>query len=211
MGGSISNAAAASTANGLNTAALTKYVSMEVDKVKKMKAKMAKLAAKGDNAFLLTRKNLKTSLKTAKIVPNDQEVVTKLFTCFEIPELDGTVYWQQFLMGLCVLVGATLEAKIAFAMDLFGDITLKAKLTQEEFVFVVNSMNDAMGYLGDKAMRKREIRALTEDVWANCADKTDNTLDYQDKANLQQISNSKVIIAWLDSVAIANEEALGAM
>ena len=55
-----------------------------------------------------------------------------------------------------------------------GDITMKAKITKEEFIFIVNWMNDAVEYMQDTAMRKREIKAFAEDVWKTNADPTDN-------------------------------------
>ena len=51
---------------------------------------------------------------------------------------------------------------------------MKAKITKEEFIFIVNWMNDAVEYMQDTAMRKREIKAFAEDVWKTNADPTDN-------------------------------------
>lgn len=189
-----------------NTYVIARRLKLEVDKVKKLKAKMSKLASKEDNAYLLTRKQLKSSMKAAKIVPNNQDVLLMLFTCFEIPELENTVYWQRFLMGICSLVGLTLQDKLAFAMDLFGDITMKAKITKEEFIFIVNSMNDAVEYMQDTAMRKREIKAFAEDVWKTNADPTDNCLDYQDKKILRQIVASPVMIQYLQKAQMRGME-----
>jgi Ca2+-binding EF-hand superfamily protein len=92
----------------------------------------------------------------------DAEILTKLFVlCDETG--DEVVDAQKFMAVASMLVAADTDRKFAMAFS-FYDFASSGKISQDDAIAAVTSMNCCAEWFGDLTMKKAEVEALVESV-----------------------------------------------
>lgn len=118
--------------------------------------------------YNVTRDQLSDACVAANIMPQDVEILERMFTMFDKMGA-AAIDYREFLAGLAPLVRGDVKARVLFACEVF-DVADSGTLKKHELALVVNAMNNVASWFGDPAVTPEEVDALCENVFLESKD-----------------------------------------
>ncbi len=114
-------------------------------------------------AYMINRDQLADAMTAANIMPQDVEILERMFTMFDKMGA-AAIDYREFLAGLAPLVRGDVKARVLFGCEMF-DVNDAGTIKKHELALIVNAMNNVASWFGDPAVTPEEIDALCENVF----------------------------------------------
>ncbi len=170
-------------------AKLARQTHFTVADVRSLHGEFAALAAKSPDPTRIARDDFRAVLEAHSVPWHSDKFCRRLFDYFD-QDRAGTVKFSEFVHGLSVLSLGTPRDKLELAFQIF-DVDGQGKIARWEMVHVLESIfvgadvfqSDASPGDGDpaaKAARSEKIKAVVDEVFANCDKDQSGHLTYME-------------------------------
>ena len=119
-------------------------------------------------AYMINRDQLADAMTSANIMPQDVEILERMFTMFDKMGA-AAIDYREFLAGLAPLVRGDVKARVLFGCEMF-DVNDAGTIKKHELALIVNAMNNVASWFGDPAVTPEEVDALCENVFLESKD-----------------------------------------
>ncbi len=109
-------------------------------------------------AYMINRDQLADAMTAANIMPQDVEILERMFTMFDKMGA-AAIDYREFLAGLAPLVRGDVKARVLFGCEMF-DVNDAGSIKKHELALIVNAMNNVASWFGDPAVRSRRPTVL---------------------------------------------------
>mmetsp|Transcript_14370 Transcript_14370/g.26116 ORF Transcript_14370/g.26116 Transcript_14370/m.26116 type:complete len:208 (-) Transcript_14370:46-669(-) len=149
-----------------------------------------------EHSFNISREDFRAAMQDVGIadVDLDAEVLDKLFTMWDLNEVDR-IPLLEFLTGVTPLTSwADVQSKLQFAFEVF-DIHREGRLRESDTLSVLASINSTAAYFGDPILTTDQIKEVIRKVYDVHQDR-EGFLCYRD--HVDKICAHKTIIQFIN-------------
>ena len=107
-------------------------------------------------AYMINRDQLADAMTAANIMPQDVEILERMFTMFDKMGA-AAIDYREFLAGLAPLVRGDVKARVLFGCEMF-DVNDAGTIKKHELVLIVNAMNNVAVVRGPRGDARRSMR-----------------------------------------------------
>ncbi|ETV69396.1 hypothetical protein H257_14988 [Aphanomyces astaci] len=111
----------------------------------------------------LSRDDFNIAVDRANFYASDRAILDRLFTMMDKTG-DDVINGREFLVGVAPLVKGNLTSKLALAFEMWDEDST-GEVDAKGFRFLVTTMTTVASYFGDPPMTKKDVAALTADVF----------------------------------------------